>query len=185
MKGKIGERIAGSVLTLTDDARLPRRVGSSSFDGEGSPTGRTVLIESGVASSYLYNLQYASKDGVSSTGNASRSLASLPDVGASNLVLSGGSESAESLMKSAGEGFLVMELMGLHTINPVSGVFSLGAKGVRIKNGVMGAPVAGMTISGNLLDLLKKITALGNDLEFFGSVGAPTIVVEDAAVAGN
>jgi PmbA protein len=185
MKGKLGARVAGDVLTLTDDARLPARMGSSMFDGEGAPTGRTVLIDSGVASAYLYNLQYASKDGTITTGNASRSLASLPDVGTSNLVLTPGGESRDSLIRSTDDGFLVLELMGLHTLNPVSGDFSLGAKGVRVKNGALGGAVAGVTISGNLLELLKKVTAVGSDLEFFGATGAPTIVVEDVAVAGS
>jgi PmbA protein len=185
MKGKLGAQVTGDVFTLTDDARLPRRMGSSLFDGEGAPTGRTVIIDSGVANSYLYNLQYAAKDGVATTGNASRNLASLPDVGTSNLVLTPGSEPRDSLIRSVGDGFLVLELMGLHTLNPVSGDFSLGAKGVRIENGALGGPVAGVTISGNLLELLKKITALGSDVEFFGATGAPTIVVEDVAVAGN
>jgi PmbA protein len=185
MKGKLGMRIAGSAVTLTDDARLPRRAGSSAFDGEGVPTGRTVLIGSGVASNYLYNLQYAAKDGVSSTGSASRGLGSLPDVGTSNLVLSPGDESPESLYQGASNGFLILELMGLHTLNPVSGDFSLGAKGALLRNGLPAEPVAGVTISGNLLDFLGKITAAGNDLEFFGDTGAPTIAVEDVVVAGN
>jgi PmbA protein len=185
MKGKLGEQIAGNALTLIDDARLPGRMGSSMFDGEGAPTGRTVLIESGFAKNYLYNLRYAAKDGVPSTGNASRSLASLPDVGASNLVLAPGQEPADSIIKGVPNGFLVVELMGMHTLNHVSGDFSLGAKGVRVKNGELCEPVAGVTISGNLIDILKKITAIGGDLEFFGSTGASTIVVEDVAVAGS
>jgi PmbA protein len=160
-------------------------MGSEMFDGEGVPTGRTVLIESGFAENYLYNLQYAAKDGVPSTGNASRSLAGLPDVGASNLILTPGRESADSLFKRVQDGFLVAELMGMHTLNHVSGDFSLGAKGVRVKNGEFCGPVAGVTISGNLIDILKKITAIGSDLEFFGSTGASTIVVEDVAVAGS
>lgn len=185
MKGKLGTRVAGSAVNLLDDARLPRRAGSSLFDGEGFPTGRTVLIGSGIASNYLYNLQYAAKDGIASTGSASRGLGSLPDVGTSNLVLLPGNASPESLYERVSNGFLVLELMGLHTINPVSGDFSLGAKGVLMNKGVAGEPVAGVTISGNLLDLLGKIAAVGSDLEFFGDTGAPTIVVEDVVVAGN
>ena len=185
MKGKLGAEVAGGVVTLTDDARLPRRAGSAAFDGEGVPTGRTVLIGTGMANAYLYNLQYAAKDGVRSTGSASRGLSSLPDVGTSNLVLAPGAATPEELVKGIGKGLLVQELMGLHTLNPVSGDFSLGAKGLRIKNGRIDGPVAGVTIAGNLLDFLGKITALGDDLEFFGSTGAPTIVVEDVTVAGN
>jgi PmbA protein len=185
MAGRLGDAIAGGAITLVDDARIVRGMASSAFDGEGVPTGRTVLIDSGVANAYLYNLQYAAKDGTKSTGSASRSLSGLPDVGTSNLVLMPGGESQESLARGIGRGFFVTELLGLHTINPVSGDFSLGAKGVRIEGGEFGAPVAGVTIAGNLLDFLKKITSVGSDLEFFGSTGAPTIVVEDVALGGG
>jgi PmbA protein len=185
MKGKLGGTVASSAITLIDDARMPRRLGSSMFDGEGVPTGRTVLIESGVAKNYLYNLQYASKDGTSSTGSAARGIGGLPDVGLSNLVLQPGDETHESLIKGVAAGFLVSELMGLHTFDPISGDFSLGAKGVRISGGVLGEPVAGVTIAGNLLDLMMNMTAVGSDLEFFGSAAAPTVVVEDVSVAGG
>jgi PmbA protein len=184
MAGRLGQAVAGPI-TLVDDARLPRRAASASYDSEGVPTGRTVLIDSGVASAYLYNLQHAAKDGERSTGNASRGLSSLPDVGASNLVLQPGPDSPESLARRVSRGFLVMELMGLHTINPVSGDFSLGAKGVFVENGEFAGPVAGVTIADNLIGFLKKIAAVGNDLKFFGSIGAPTLLVEDVAIAGE
>lgn len=184
MKGLLGGHVAGSSVTIVDDARLPRRPGSATFDGEGVPTGRTVLIESGVAKNYLYNLQYAAKDGVKSTGSASRGISGLPDVGTSNLMMMPGGSSRDSLLAGVDDGFLVLELMGLHTLNPVSGDFSLGAKGIRIKNGALGGPVAGVTVAGNLMDLLGKITAVGDDMEFFGSTGAPTVLVEGMTVAG-
>lgn len=185
MKGRLGQSVAGNVITLLDDARIPRCLGSGTFDGEGVPTGRTALIDAGIASNYLYNMQYAQKDGVSSTGNASRGLGGLPDVGTSNLVLVPGRESRESLVKNIAEGFLVLELMGLHTLDPVSGDFSLGAKGIYVRNGIESTPVAGVTIAGNLLDLLERVVALGSDHEFFGSTGASTMIVEDVAVAGD
>ena len=75
--------------------------------------------------------------------------------------------------------------MGLHTLDPVSGDFSLGAKGMYMKNGLECGPVAGVTIAGNLLDLLTRIVAIGDDHEFFGSTGASTMIVEDVAVAGE
>jgi PmbA protein len=185
MAGRLGFHVAAPCVTLVDDARLPRKLGSSSFDGEGVPTGRTILIDSGVANAYLYNLRYAAKDNTKSTGSASRGLLSLPDVGTSNLVLNPGSESPESLASGVRKGLLVTELMGLHTINSVSGDFSLGAKGVYIENGRAMGPVSGITIADNLIGFLKKIAAVGNDLEFFGATGAPTIVVEDVTIAGD
>jgi PmbA protein len=185
MAGCLGRVVAGDVVTLCDDARMLRGVGTSSSDAEGVPTGRTVLIDKGTANAYLYNLQHAAKDGTVSTGSATRGLSSLPDVGTSNLILRPGRETPESLMKSVRRGFLVTELMGLHTINSVTGDFSLGARGVYIDGGEPGRAVSGVTIADNLIGFLKKITAVGSDLTFFGSTGAPTVVVEDVTLAGE
>ncbi|MCL2683729.1 MAG: TldD/PmbA family protein, partial [Synergistaceae bacterium] len=185
MAGKLGHRVAGSVFSLTDDSRIKRGMGSSSCDLEGVPSGRTVLIANGVANAYLYNLQYAARDGTKSTGSASRGLSSLPDVGTSNLVLEPGRETPKTLMERVRRGFLVLELMGLHTINSVTGDFSLGARGVYIENGEPRGPVSGVTIADNLIGFLEKITSVGNDLVFYGSIGAATIVVEDVTLAGE
>jgi PmbA protein len=185
MAGRLGQPVAGSAVTLIDDARLPRGLGSSPFDREGVPTGRTTLIDSGRANAYLYNLQHASKDGADSTGNACGGLSELPDIAPSNLILQPGADSQEDMIKRVGRGFLITELMGLHTINCVSGEFSLGAKGVFVENGSCCGAVAGVTVADNLISFLKKITSVGNDLVFFGSTGAPSIVAEDIAVAGE
>jgi PmbA protein len=185
MAGRLGQAVAGSAITLVDDARIPRGIGTAASDAEGVPTGSTVLIDAGVANAYLYNLQYAAKDGTKSTGNASRGLSSIPDIGTTNLVLRPGHETPESLMKNVRKGFLVTELMGLHTINSVTGDFSLGARGVYIENGEPIGPVGGVTIADNLIEFLKKITSVGSDLVFFGSTGAPTMVVEDVTLAGE
>ena len=80
---------------------------------------------------------------------------------------------------------MVTELMGLHTINSVTGDFSLGAKGVYIENGAPARAVGGVTIADNLIGFLKKISAVGGDLTFFGSTGAPTVLVEDVTIAGE
>jgi PmbA protein len=185
MAGRLGSEVAAKSVALADDARMPRKLGTAAVDAEGVPTGRTLLIDGGVANAYMYNLQHAAKDGVKSTGNASRGFASLPDVGTSNLILSPGTETPESLIKNVRRGVFVTELMGLHTINSVTGDFSLGAKGVYIENGELRDAVAGITIADNLMDFLKKIVSIGNDLVFFGSTGTPTVVVEGVAVAGE
>jgi PmbA protein len=185
MAGRLGRAVAGSAVTLIDDARIRRGMGTTMCDAEGVPTGRTVLIDGGVANAYLYNLRHAAMDGTVSTGSAARGLSSLPDVGTSNLVLSPGSETLDELIGGVGRGFLVTELMGLHTINSVTGDFSLGAKGVYIENGAPARAVSGVTIADNLISFLKKISSVGSDLTFFGSTGAPTVVVEDVTIAGE
>ena len=185
MAGRLGSTVASSCITLVDDGRIPWKAGTGSWDSEGYPTGRTVLIKDGTAASYMYNLQYALKDNVASTGNACRGMSSLPDVGASNLVLEAGTESPESMRGRIKKGLLVTEFMGLHTIDPVSGDFSIGAKGLLIKNGEIAGAVSGVTIASNLMDFIKKIACVGSDLKFFGSTAAPTMVVENVVIAGE
>ncbi|MDD4159349.1 MAG: TldD/PmbA family protein [Synergistaceae bacterium] len=185
MADRLGTKVASSCVTLIDDGRIPWKAGTGSWDAEGVPTGRTLLIEDGNARSYLYNLQYAFKDGVVSTGNACRGMSSLPDVGTSNLLLQAGSETPVSIISAVKSGFYLTEMMGLHTIDPVSGDFSVGAKGLLIENGVITSPVSGVTIASNLMDFLNNIVAVGSDLTFFGSTAAPTLVVENIVVAGE
>ena len=79
----------------------------------------------------------------------------------------------------------VTEFMGLHTIDPVSGDFSIGAKGHRIINGEITTPVSGVTIASNLLEFMKNIAAAGNDLTYSYATAAPTLVVDNVSSLGN
>lgn len=185
MKGRLGELVASPCVNLTDDGRIPWKPGSSSWDSEGVPTGRTELIKNGEANAFLYNLQYAIKDGVSSTGNCSRGMSSLPDVGTTNLVFAAGTESPDALRARITNGMYVTEFMGLHTIDPISGDFSIGAKGHRIENGEITTPVSGVTMASNLLEFMRNISAAASDLKYSGSVAAPTLVVENVVIAGK
>lgn len=184
LKGKLGERVASSALSLTDDGLLKRGLGASPFDGEGAPRTRTRLLSSGVAEGWLYNLKYALIDGVKSTGNGSRSLSGTPDVDTTNLILEPGAHSLEELFLQVGTGIYVTELMGFHTLNPVSGEFSLGIKGASVSGGAPGGAVSGMTIAGNLKDLMMNIDLVGRDFRFYGSTGACSLVIRDVAASG-
>ena len=185
LMGKLGEKVASPALSLVDDGLLLRGMGSSPFDGEGVPCSRTPLLSNGVVSAWLYNLKYALLDGVASTGNASRSISGTPDVDCSNLSLLPGQWTPEDLLLQVGSGIYVTEFLGLHTINPVSGEFSLGIKGASISGGALGGAVSGMTIAGNLKDILNTIDLIGNDFRFYGSTGACSLVVRDVAAAGS
>lgn len=185
LKGKLGEKIASTALSLVDDGALKGGIGTTPFDGEGVPCSKTALLSGGVVESWLYNLKYARIDGVASTGNAARSVSGTPDVDCSNLSLLPGMWTQQDLMLQIGSGILVTELLGLHTINPVSGDFSLGIKGVRIKDGTLSEPVAGMTVAGNIKDVLHAIDLVGNDFKYFGSIGSCSLVIRDVAAAGT
>ncbi|MDN5336716.1 MAG: PmbA protein [Synergistales bacterium] len=185
LKDKMGEKIASEAVTLIDDGTLSGKPGSTPFDGEGVPTTRTVLLSGGKVQSFLNDLKYAKKDGVTPTGNAVRSPGSIPEAGLSNLYLEGGSGSARSFLETPQKRLFITDLMGVHTIDPVSGDYSLGAKGAMYKSGELVQPVSGVTVAGNLLELLMKIVAVGDDLRFFGDMGGCSVVIEDVPVAGS
>jgi len=185
MKGRLGKQVASSCFSLSDNGRIPWQAGTSCWDAEGVPTQETRLIENGVAMHYLYNLQSAYKDKTDSTGNCVRGFSTLPDVGCSNLVVKGGTETSQALIKGLKRAIYLTEFMGLHTIDAVSGDFSVGAKGLLIENGEFTAPVSGITIASNLIDFIKNITAVGSDVKFYGSVATAALVVENVTVAGE
>jgi PmbA protein len=174
--GRLGERIASSRLTVIDDGTLPSRVGSRPFDGEGLPTRRTIVINQGVLESYLLNTYTARKLGLKSTGNASRGLVGAPTVEAGNLYIEGGSDSPEEIIRSVKRGLYVTELIGFG-VNTVTGDYSRSAGGLWIEDGKLEFPVQGVTIAGNLKEMLNQIEVVGNDLDFRGSIAAPTLLI--------
>ncbi|MEA3284467.1 MAG: TldD/PmbA family protein [Synergistota bacterium] len=185
LRGRLGSKVGASCLNLVDDGRLVRGIGSSAADGEGVPCGKTSLLREGRLESFLYSLEYAKKAGVSSTGNGFRGVATVPDVDLSNMYLEPDLSSPSSLIPLVSKGLYVSELMGLHTVNSVTGEFSLGAKGTAIGSGELQGPVSGVTVAGNLIDLLMKVSSVGRDLTFFGDVGSPSLVVRDVTLAGS
>ncbi|MDP3050193.1 MAG: metallopeptidase TldD-related protein, partial [Eubacteriales bacterium] len=183
--GRMGERVASDLVTIVDDGTLPGGINSGPCDGEGVPTSRTVVIEHGVLTSFLHNTYTAAKDGLVSTGNGVRgSFKGSPEVGTTNFYLSPGKTEREQLLEELDSGLLVTEVMGMHTANPISGDFSVGASGLWVENGRVSHPVRGMAIAGNITDLLMKIDAVGSDLQFFGGKGAPTVRVRQMMVTG-
>ncbi|MDY3868733.1 MAG: TldD/PmbA family protein, partial [Pyramidobacter sp.] len=177
---KMGQQVASGSLTLVDDGRLYGGMGTSPFDSECVSTGRTAVLRDGVLSGWLTNLQYGARLGLPSTGNAVRSGASIPEVDISNFFVMPGARPWEDIVADNDGCFCVTELMGLHTIDSVTGDFSLAARGLLYKNGVF-SPVSSVTIAGNLLDFLAKIGEIGGDLRFFGCIGGCTMVVDDIA----
>jgi PmbA protein len=174
--GQLGEQIANERLTVIDDGVMLGGLGSRPFDGEGLPTRRTVVINRGVLESYLLNSYTARKLGLRSTGNAGRGLSGAPGVEAGNLYIEPGPYSPEEIIKSVSKGLLITELLGFG-VNIVTGDYSRSAGGIWIENGELTFPVQGVTIAGNLKEMLNSIEMIGNDLDFRGSVVAPTLLI--------
>jgi len=184
--GKIGKVVAANSLTLIDNGRLRDGLASEPFDAEGTPTQETKLIEKGILNNYFFNAYTARKGQTRSTGNATRaSFKSPPAIGPTNLFFCPGAQSPQSLLGSVKQGLYITRVMGLHTANPISGDFSLGAAGSMIEKGEKTYPVRGVTIAGNLIDLLKAIDGIGNDLRFFATLGSPTLLISGVTISGE
>ncbi|KPJ65261.1 hypothetical protein AMJ44_10620 [candidate division WOR-1 bacterium DG_54_3] len=183
---KIGKAVGSKVLSIIDNGRLPNGLATVPFDGEGVPTQETKLIESGKLNTYLFNTYTANKGKTNSTGNALRlSFKALPAIGPTNLYLEAGSQSPDAIIKSISQGFYVTRVMGIHTANPISGDFSIGAIGIMIENGEKSYPVRGITIAGNLIEMLKGVEAIASDLRFIMNLGSPTLLISGITLSGG
>ncbi len=190
LKGKVGEKIASDIVTMVDDPLLEGGYASCPFDSEGVATCKKNIVENGVLKTLFHNLKTAEKDGVRSTGNASKgSYKSSIGISGSNFYIKPGENSVDELFTMVKDGLLITELAGLHSgANGVSGDFSLSAKGFKIEGGKKTHAVEQFTIAGNFYTLLEEIESLGNDLRFGlpGSecIGSPSFVVKSLSVAG-
>ena len=189
LKGKLSEPIASPAITILDDpfeADDPR-----AFDAEGVPSVLTTVVENGVLKSYLYNLKSALKDGVASTSNAGRmGAAGAVTTAPSNFYIAKGEKSFDELKTALGNGLIITEISGLHAgLNPISGDFSLIAKGQLVENGGIVRSVDQITVAGNFLALLQGIEAVGSDLRFGppsgGRIGSPSLLINKLIVSGK
>ncbi|HOD48446.1 MAG TPA: TldD/PmbA family protein [Candidatus Hydrogenedentes bacterium] len=183
--GQTGEMVGSELLSVVDQNDHPDGINRAPFDGEGTPAQRTVLLDNGRLAGYLHNLQSANEMGEHTTANASRGYSSPPVVGPTNLFIVPGPEAQEDLFSMACNGLFVTEAMGVHTADPISGDFSFGASGMLIAGGELTRPVRGVTIAGNIRPLLKAVAAVGNDLRFMGSCGAPSLLISELVVSGE
>ena len=186
LEGRIGERIASEKVTVVDDAVLRHGVGSRGFDAEGVPSERTVIVDRGMLSSFLFDTRSARKAGFKSTANASRrSFRGLPKVGYTNLFLEKGASTPDEIVKSTDRGLLLISLAGWWVgINPSTGDFSSGAKGLWVEDGEVVYPVRNATIASNILDMLADIDEVGDDLHFQSAVSTPTFRVSEMTLGG-
>lgn len=181
---RLGETVASPLVTVIDDATIPGLFGSSPFDDEGVPSRRTTVIEQGVLRSYLLNSYTARKLGMRTTGNASRGITGNAGVGHGNLYLEPGQKTPQEIIGSIRQGLYITELMGFG-VNVVTGDYSRGAAGLWIENGELAYPVSEITVASTLQQMLKGIVAIGSDLEFRGSVAAPTLMIEEMTISGR
>jgi PmbA protein len=183
---RLGDEVGAGRLTLVDDPTNPLAFGSTRTDGEGLATRRNLLIDGGVLAGFLHNAYTGRWSGAGSTGSAVRGFKSAPGVGARALALVPGTASQAELVAAIDDGVLVQSVKGLHSgVNPVSGDFSTGADGLRIRGGALAEPLRGFTIASTIQRMLKDVAAVGGDVEWLPMRAAGvSLVVDDVTVSG-
>lgn len=195
---KIGSLIASPAITVIDDATIPNKRGSFSFDDEGTPSRNNILVKDGILLGFMYDKYTAMIDGVSSTGNGRReSYEHRPMPRMTNTFIAPGKSTPEEIIKSVHNGLFVKK-MGGGQVNTVTGDFVFEVQeGYIIENGYIGEPVRGATLIGNGPEVLRSIDAVGSDLGFsIGtcgkdgqgvpvSDGMPTLRIPEIVVGGE
>ena len=182
---KIGEEIVAPEITIIDDATMPDGLEPRPFDAEGVKSSTLTLIENGVLQSYACDSYSARRLQTKVTGNAGRSYSTPPAINPTNLYLQNGTHDPKDIIKSVKNGLYLSEIFG-SGVNSVTGDFSQGASGYWIENGEITFPVQEITIAGNVLQVLKNVQAIGNDLSFrLGSTASPTLLIDQMTVGGE
>ncbi len=184
---RLGEEIASPLVTLVDDPTDPRAYGASQTDGEGLACRRNVLVGAGVLDRFVHNALTARRAGTTSTGSAVRGgFKSVPGVGCRAVALEPGSLDQDAILAEVGDAILVQAVSGLHSgVNPVSGDFSTGAEGVRVRDGQRAEPLREFTIASTLQKMLRDVVAIGSDVDWLPmSASGVTLAVADVTVSG-
>lgn len=185
LKGRAGEQLFPSILNIRDDGTLAAGMATAPFDGEGVPAQDTPLVTAGLLNGFLYDTIYAARMGGKATGNAARSgVKGAPHLGVSNLFIENGTATAPELFAGISRGMLLTTLVGMHTANPVSGDFSVGASGFLIEAGRLTRPIKGVAIAGNVLELFANVAMVGADRRFYGAVGSPSLKIAELEISG-
>jgi PmbA protein len=186
-KGKIGAKVASEAVTIYDDGLFQGGLRTGTFDGEGAPHQKTLLVEKGVLRSFLYDNYAAKKEGKESTGNASRAgYLSTPDIDATNFHLMPGNKTSDQLMDEVDDGLIIYYLQGAHSSNPVSGEFSVVATPAwKIRKGEIVHSSRGVMLAGNIFEVLKNVSAIADNNRKMGQLISPWLLVENVKVIGK
>ncbi|MGB6339052.1 MAG: TldD/PmbA family protein [Candidatus Aminicenantaceae bacterium] len=176
---RLGEKVAGEEIYISDDGLMPGMLGTTPFDSEGVSSQKTKILDKGILKNYLCNTYAARKLKLRSTGNADGG-----GIGPHNFYLHAGTLPPEKIVSTLDRGLILIRTLG-HGLNPINGDISRGAFGLWVEKGEIVYPVSEITISGNLGRILNSIEKIGNDVEFRSSVVGPTIQISELTIAGS
>ncbi|HJO72191.1 MAG: metalloprotease TldD [Rhodospirillales bacterium] len=198
--GLMGEAVAAPGVTVIDDGSIADRRGSLTIDDEGTPSGRTVLIEDGKLVGYLQDRMNARLMGMTPTGNGRRqSYAHSPMPRMTNTFMLGGDRDPQEIIASVKDGLYAVAFGG-GQVDITSGKFVFACtEAYRIEDSKVGPAVKGATLIGNGPDVLTKVSMIGNDMALDPGVGTcgkdgqsvpvgvglPTLKVDELTVGGT
>ena len=170
--GLMGQRVAAPGVTVLDDGTIPDRRGSITFDDEGTPSGKNVLIEDGILVGYMQDRQNARLMGVKPTGNGRReSFAHAPMPRMTNTYMQGGDATPADIVADLKDGIYAVGFGG-GQVDITNGKFVFSCtEAYRVKNGKVGAPIKGATLIGDGATAMKQIRAIGNDMSLDPGIG--------------
>jgi len=182
LKDKIGEKIASDIVNIFDDASLREGFGYYPYDVEGVKTKPNQLVENGKLISLLNSRETASKLGMKSSGNARSLISDQPIVRMSNTYLQPGDNTFEELIEDIPDGIYLKGSRG-GQVDTGKGIFQFNAaEGYLIENGEISTPLRDVSLSGNILETLQNVDAIGNDFKLsvgFCGKGGQTAPVGD------
>lgn len=184
---RMGQEVASPLFTLVDDPTNTDAFTAGETDGEGLASRRNVLVDAGKLNGFVHNAYTGRRMNAASTGSAVRSYSSVPRVGTRALSLVPGQQSQEQIVAGIDNGVLIQGVAGIHSgVNPVSGDFSTGAEGLRIRNGALAEPLREITIASTLQKMLGDIRAVGNDVDWLPmSAAGVSLVIDDVTMSGS
>ncbi len=184
---RLGETIGSPLLTLVDDPTDPRHLGADTHDDEGLASRRNVLVDDGILRAHLHDSTSARRLGARSTASAVRGTRSTPSPGVRALQIRPGVRTPEEMVADLDDAVLITSVSGLHSgVNPVSGDFSVGIEGRRIRGGHVAEPIREATIASTLQRMLLDLAEVGSDLGFRGGGGgAASLLIVDVSLSGR
>ncbi len=197
-RGRIGEQVAGSLVTLVDDGQVESQWGTFLVDDEGHPASRNVLIDHGVLVDYLWDAKRARKQGRSSSGNGRRqSYRHLPMVRMTNTFLVDGADDPDEIVAQTPYGVYVAKLGG-GQVNTTTGDFVFGTtEAYLIEDGHLTEPLRDANLIGNGPEILTRIDAVAGDFAMTPGTcgkdgqnvpvgcGQPTVRISAVTVGGT
>ena len=172
----LGSKVLPDSISIYEDPLKLKTLGSRAFDQDGVLKKKQFFVEEGIVSSYLMGQYSANQMGLESTANAG---------GVSNCCVKSNFDGGiTELTKSMDKGLIVTDLMG-HGVNATTGDYSRGASGFWVENGEIKYPVSGITIAGNLKDMLKNVVSIASDVDFRSNLKVGSTLISEMTISGE